>query len=140
LSQPARIVVIEDNPADIALLRVGLDYHEDPYLMDVLRDGAEALHFIQHQRTEGAPPHPCVIVMDMHLPKNDGPAVLEALRQSPSLAHIHVVVLTSVAAPHDEAVLSRLGISMYRAKPLHVDDWASLAGEILDICRERVAA
>lgn len=138
---PARILVMEDNPADVTLLRVALDHHSDDYRLDVLRDGAEALDFVRLQ-TEAIhdKPHPCVIVMDMHLPKHDGPAVLDALRKTPLMEHIHVVVLTSVTAPQDEAALRSLGIRLYRAKPIHVDDWISLAGEILDICHDRVVA
>jgi len=138
---PARILVMEDNPADVTLLRVALDHHSDDYRLDVLRDGAEALNFVRQQsEAQQDHAHPCVIVMDMHLPKHDGPAVLEALSQSPLMEHMRVVVLTSVTAPQDEEALRRLGIRLYRAKPIHVDDWISLAGEILDICHDRVVA
>lgn len=138
--RPARILVMEDNPADIALLRLALDHHEDAYLLEVLRDGGDALAFVQKQAKAADEPHPCVIVMDMHLPKHDAPTVLAAVRETPSLAHIKVVVLTSFAAPHDEQEVRRLGIRMYRTKPIHVDEWVSLAGEILDVCHDRVAA
>ena len=138
---PARILVMEDNPADVTLLRVALDHHRRDYKLDVLRDGAEALDFVRHlnEKLEDKA-HPCVIVMDMHLPKHDGPAVLEALRKSTLMEHIGIVVLTSVIAPKDEVQLRELGIRLYRAKPIHVDDWISLAGEILKICHDRVEA
>lgn len=132
---------MEDNPADVTLLRVALDQHRQDYKLDVLRDGAEALDFVRRQSEESHDKqHPCVIVMDMHLPKHDGPAVLQALRQSPLMDHLRVVVLTSVTAPKDELELRQMGIRLYRAKPIHVDDWISLAGEILSICHDGVTA
>jgi two-component system, chemotaxis family, response regulator Rcp1 len=134
---PAKILVMEDNPADVTLLRMALETHDDDYAIEVLRDGAEALAFIQRQRLRAEHPEPCVIVMDMHLPKHDAPTVLHALRDAPALAHIHVVVLTSVAAPADEAEVRQLGIRLYRTKPFEIDGWNALAGKILDICHNR---
>lgn len=134
---PAKILIMEDNPADVTLLRMALATHDDNYVIEVLRDGAEALAFIQRQRLRAEHPEPCVIVMDMHLPKHDAPTVLQALRAAPALAHIHVVVLTSVAAPKDEAEVRQLGIRLYRSKPFEIDAWNALAGKILDICHNR---
>ncbi len=134
---PARLLIIEDNPADVTLLRVALDQQREKYQIEVLRDGAEALDFVHRQRIEPEAHRPCVIVMDMHLPKHDGPAVLRAIRQTPALEHIQIVVLTGIAAPKDEAEVKRLGIQLYRTKPIHLDDWLSLAGQILEICRDK---
>ncbi|HYL75406.1 MAG TPA: response regulator [Bryobacteraceae bacterium] len=134
---PARILIIEDNPADVTLLRVALDQQGEEYRIEVLRDGAEALSFVHRQRIEPELQRPCVIVMDMRLPKHDGPAVLEAIRQTPALEHIQVVVLTGVAAPNDEAEVKRLGIRLYRTKPIHLDGWNQLARMILEICHDK---
>ena len=133
---PAKILVIEDNPADVVLLRLALDQHGEEYELEVLRDGAEAIQYVHDQRTKAADSEPCVIVMDMHLPKHDGPAVLHAIRHEPSLAHVHVVALTSVAAPKDETEVRRLGVRLYTSKPMDLDDWIQLARDILTICRE----
>jgi len=132
---PAIILAIEDNPADIYLLRHALDQHGEEYEMEVIDDGEEAINFVNRQRKLHEA-KPCVIVLDLHLPKHDGKAVLEAIRQEPLLAHIQVVALTSVAAPADEDQVRELGVSIYTAKPTHLDDWIMLAGRILEICRE----
>ena len=130
----ARILVIEDNQADIFLLRHALDEHTQDYELQVLRDGAEALLFVQEQRVMAGEPTPCAIVLDLHLPKHDGAAVLEAIRQAPSLAHIHVIALTSFASPAEETEVRNLGVSLYRSKPAELDEWIKLAGDILEIC------
>ena len=136
---PAKILVIEDNQADVFLLRHALDEQSENYELQVLRDGAEALLFIQEQRTLTSEPTPCAIVLDLHLPKHDGAAVLEALRQEPALAHVHVIVLTSFASPAEEIEVRTLGIRLYRAKPSELDDWIKLAADILEICRDGAA-
>lgn len=139
-TNPARIVMIEDNPADIHLLRLALDEHHEPYRLDVLRDGEEAIRFVTEQRTSAIEHEPCVIVLDLHLPKHDGTAVLQAIRHEPSLAGVHVVALTSIAAPKDESEVRQLGVRLYRTKPSDLDDWLELAGQILKICREPTLA
>ena len=135
-SDPARIVVVEDSPADVLLLRHALNQHDEAYELEVLKDGAEALAFIAAQRGYPPEPKPCVIVLDLHLPKHDGLAVLTALRKEPSLSHIRVVALSGFASPRDEAEVHSLGVRMYCEKPGDLDSWIALASDILRICRE----
>ena len=132
----ARILVVEDNQADVFLLRHALDEHEEEYQLEVLRDGAEAILFVEQQRKIGADPIPCAIVLDLHLPKHDGAAVLKAIRDEPTLAHIRVVALTSLASPAEETEVRNLGIRLYRAKPTDLDGWIQLARDILAICHD----
>jgi CheY-like chemotaxis protein len=137
---PAKIVVVEDNSADVFLLRHALDQHEQEYILDVLRDGEEAIDFVNRHRACGPNGEPCVIVLDLHLPKHDGTAVLKVIRQEPALAAVHVVALTTLASPKDEQEVRELGVRLYRAKPTLVEEWIKLAGEILDVCHEQARA
>jgi CheY-like chemotaxis protein len=139
-SSPAKIVVVEDNSADVLLLRHALDQHSQKYILDVLRDGEEAIEFVERHRAVGSAGEPCVIVLDLHLPKHDGTAVLKVIRQEPALASVHVVALTTLASPKDEQEVRDLGVRLYRAKPTLVDEWIKLAGEILAICHEQIRA
>jgi len=136
---PAKIVMVEDNSADVFLLRHALDQHQETYVLNVLRDGEEAIDFVNRQRSS-AEAEPCVIVLDLHLPKHDGTAVLKVIRQEPALASVHVVALTTLASPKDEQEVRDLGVRLYRAKPTLVEEWIRLAGEILEICREQTRA
>ena len=133
---PARILIIEDNAADVLILRHALDQHGEIYQLDVLRDGEEALRFINEQRRAPRDPQPCVIILDLHLPKHDGTTVLHALRDEPALTHVGVVVLTSLASPQDERKVLDFGVRLYKTKPSQLDGWISFAGEVLVICRE----
>jgi chemotaxis family two-component system response regulator Rcp1 len=138
-NKPAKILVIEDNPADVFLLRFALNYHKEKYELELLRDGDEAIRFVDEQRRLSADPEPYVIVLDLNLPKDDGKAVLKAIKQEPVLAHIQVVALSSFASPTDAAEIQGLGARLYRAKPMKLDDWIVLAGKILAMCREPIA-
>jgi len=133
---PARILMIEDNPADVSLLRYALDQQDDIYSLDVLRDGAEAIEFIRSQRSHNSSIDPCVMTLDLHLPKHDGTAVLRAIAETPSLSNLRVVVLTNLASPQEEREALGFDIRLYRVKPAELDGWVSLAAEILAICKE----
>ena len=135
-TNPAQLLVMEDNPADVHLLRLALDNHGEEYNLDLLRDGEEAIRFVHSQRMAPADPEPCVIILDLHLPRHDGKAVLRAIKQEPALAHIHVIALSSLPSPSDEEEVLRLGARVCRAKPMDLDEWLALASEILAICRE----
>lgn len=137
---PAKIVMVEDNAADVFLLRHALDQHGEHYTIDVLRDGEEAIAFVAQLRSAGSDAEPCVIVLDLHLPKHDGAAVLRTIRQEPALASVHVVALTTIASPKDEREVRDLGVRLYRSKPAQVDEWVKLAGEILQIWKEQAGA
>ena len=128
-----RILMIEDNPGDIAWLRHALNLQGAPYELVLLADGEMALRFVDEHRTGKHKPDPCVILLDLYLPKYDGLEVLRAIKRAPVLAHIHVVVLCGTASPVEEAEILALG-GIYRPKPAVWTHCLELAAEIFAIC------
>ena len=137
--QRPTILLIEDNSADVVLLRIGLDEVGEPYDLKVLEDGEAAMRFVNEHRNGIRPPHPCVIVMDLHLPRYNGVEILHAIRKAPALAHIHVVVLTSMASPSEEEELKALGGTCLR-KPSDLDLYFELAEEVMELCKNAATA
>jgi CheY-like chemotaxis protein len=133
-SKPAIIVMIEDSPADIALIRHALNEQAEPYELELLSDGEMALRFVEDHRSGKRKPDPCVILLDLHLPKTDGIEVLKAIKHAPVLAHIHVVIISGLASPKEEAAIEALG-GLYRQKPTAWKQCLQLAAEILAICK-----
>jgi len=117
--------MIEDNEADIEMLRFALDQHEEDYELEVLVDGEAALQFVHEHRTGVREPVPCVIVLDLHLPRYDGIAILHAIREAPPLEHIRILVLTGQASPHEEGEIATFGVS-YRKKPTALSELSDL--------------
>jgi chemotaxis family two-component system response regulator Rcp1 len=124
--------MIEDNPADIRLLRQALDQQELAYELCVLTDGESALRYLAEHCQAGA--HPCLIVLDLHLPRYDGAEVLRAIRSTPTLTRVDVAVLTTVASPSEEAAVLALGVSLYARKPSDWDDFIALGAQLLGLC------
>jgi CheY-like chemotaxis protein len=136
---PAKILVIEDNESEIGLLRHALDQSGEPYELEILNDGEEALRFVHEHRAGIREPKPCVILLDLYLPRYDGVAVLRAIRQAPALEHIHTLVLTGLATPDQQVEIANLG-ALYRRKPSGLTELAELAVEIIAICKNSSTA
>ena len=136
VNHPPTILVIDENSADVFLLRRGLDQLGEAYQLEILADGAAALQFIDEHRTGVREPNPCVILLDLRLPKHSGLEVLRAIKREPVLAHIKVVVMTSFASPKEEANIRSMG-AFCRVKPgpMSLSGYDELAAEVMEICK-----
>ena len=136
VSHPPTILVIDDNSADVFLLRRGLDQLGEAYQLEILADGDAALQFVDEHRTGVREPSPCVILLDLQLPKHKGMEVLRAIKREPALAHIQLVVMTSFASPKEEANIRSMG-AFCRVKPgpMSLRGYDELAAEVLEICK-----
>jgi CheY-like chemotaxis protein len=136
---PARIVLVDDNIADVKLLKMAFDERARNYQLEVLRSGEDALRFVEEHSGGGKHSDPCVILLDLNLPQYDGLVVLKAIKDSPELAHISVVVLSGFASPRQREEIESLG-AMYMQKPLELSDYFALGSKVIDICEGASAA
>ncbi|MGH9353338.1 MAG: response regulator, partial [Terriglobia bacterium] len=96
--EPIRILLVEDDASFVFLLKRALDAEHFRYDLITLSDGAEALAFIRKQRKSGRR-QPALIVMDLHLPKEDGIEILKELRRSAAFSDVPVAILSSSVSP-----------------------------------------
>jgi CheY-like chemotaxis protein len=129
----SKILLIDDNAADIKLLRFALNEQGEPYELEVLRTGEDAIRFITAHGKESSEPQPCVILLDLHLPRYDGIALLQAIKQSEELAHVKSVVLSGFASPAERARIEELG-AVYIQKPSELTHYLELGAKIIDMC------
>jgi len=117
-----RILVVEDNPADVHLLRLALERAELDCELIILEDGGEAMAMVQAPQDSqiGAPD---LAILDLNLPKNDGLEVLAAMRANPDFARIPVAVLSSSSSPRDRVKMEAFGIACYIIKPLGLEEY-----------------
>src|ERR1700683_3975102 len=94
-----RILLVEDNPADVHLWRLALKESGLNFELSVLLDGAEGLTFVRRQGKYSSAPRPDIAILDHMLPGNDGIEILAAIRSSQHLRSIPVVLITSFASP-----------------------------------------
>lgn len=131
----AKILVIEDNPSEVFLLRRALSAAaQNGVEVESLNDGEDALEFIVNHWKNREDFQPCVIVLDLHLPKHDGIEILRALQKDRDLSQIPVVVTTNSASPKEAAALQKMGLEC-RLKPKDLAEFAKLAIDLIEICK-----
>src|ERR1044071_9141880 len=100
-TRPYQILLAEDSAADVGIVRIALRDQNIDHVLHVARDGEEAITFIERADNNSNALGPDLLLLDMHLPKYDGEAILKRLRSSERYAQIPVVVMTSSDAPRD---------------------------------------
>jgi two-component system, cell cycle response regulator len=105
----ARILVIEDNPANLELMVYLIDAFG--HIAVSARDGQEGLY-------AAAQVKPDLILCDIHLPKIDGYEVVRRLKNDPCCCSIPTVAVTALAMAGDCDRVLRAGFDGYLAKPI----------------------
>ena len=120
-----RILLAEDNENDVELTLSALKECRLSNHVEVVRDGAEALDYIYRRgnyagRTDG---DPCVILLDIKMPKVDGIEVLKKIKSDPVLRKIPVVMLTSSREEADLAESYDRGVNAFVVKPVDFEQF-----------------
>src|SRR5918911_1483666 len=97
-----RILLVEDSPSDVRLIREALKDARVPVQIIVARDGVEATEHLK-QSEYGRALRPDLVLLDLNLPRKDGKEVLAEVKASPNLKQIPVLVMTSSRADEDIA-------------------------------------
>jgi two-component system, chemotaxis family, response regulator Rcp1 len=90
-NEPVRLLLVEDSGADIRLFQEILKTLTLQTYLDIVKDGEEALAFLQQQAPYAHAQRPNFIFLDMYLPKKSGFEVLVELEQDATLNTIPVV-------------------------------------------------
>ena len=125
-----RILVIDDNDADVYLLQKAFEHAGLDCEVTVIEDGADALAYVRSEGQYHSLRRPHVALLDLNLPKNEGTEVLEAMRASAHLSTVPVVVLTSSASPADRQRMTNLRVDRFITKPPNLEDFLQI-GEVV---------
>ena len=128
----SEILYVEDNPGEVFLLTDAVRKLDAQFQVRSLADGEQALRFLRTLDT-----HPCVIVLDLGLPKIDGSEVFRNLKSNPQLAAIPVVIF---AEPRVRARLTAGGPSpdLFLSKPMDLEGYKVIAQQIVALCVPQV--
>src|SRR5438552_1466846 len=107
------LLLVEDSPADVYLVREAMRREGLRVDWDIADDGEWAIRRIEEVDSNASAPCPDILLLDLNVPRRTGDEVLERIRQSPRLAHIPVVIMTSSASSADRDRLMRFGATEY---------------------------
>jgi CheY-like chemotaxis protein len=115
------IILVEDDDGHATLIernlrRAGLD---NGFVR--LRDGQEALdHFLAPASSVR---EPCIVLLDIQMPRVDGVEVLRRLKNDPRTATLPVVMLTTTDDPREVERCYQLGCNVYVTKPVEYEQF-----------------
>jgi CheY-like chemotaxis protein len=116
------ILIADDDPDDLfftkrVLVKAGV---KNPLVP--LHDGEEVIKFLITALTEmpKADPKPCLLLLDIKMPRRDGFEVLEWIRNQKALDALKIVILSGSDEPRDRERASDLGADDYLVKPADV--------------------
>lgn len=116
--QPKTVLLAEDNHALRTVMRTRLIHAG--FLVVATGDGADALDRAREIR-------PDLVVLDWVMPKMQGDAVCQAIREDPHLADTPVIMLTGRSAQRDIETGFEIGADEYITKPFELDELIATA-------------
>jgi two-component system response regulator len=115
------ILLVEDNPSDIALTRRALERARVVNQVVVKEDGQDALEYLGLSGVPGGLEGgdlPALTLLDLNLPRVSGLEVLRRVRADGRTRRMPVVILTSSSEENDIGAGYDLGVNSYMCKPV----------------------
>ena len=120
------ILLVEDDRVDAMTVQRALKELKVMNQLDIAGDGEEALAFLRDPENE----RPCIILLDLNMPRMNGIEFLEVIKQDQALKRIPVVVLTTSAEEQDKVDSFSLGVAGYMVKPVDYEQFVEVVRTI----------
>jgi chemotaxis family two-component system response regulator Rcp1 len=128
------ILLVEDNKADIYLIKEAFKTSLLLHQIITVRDGIAALAYLSQSGEYLQAPLPDLILLDLNLPKKDGKEVLAEIKSHPKLKNIPIIVLTTAKNEQDILQNYDLETTHYITKSRNLDQLFQIVKMIEDFC------
>lgn len=125
-SQPVEILLVEDNEDDAVIIQEVFADMRLATLINVVRDGEEALAYLQRQGKYKVVRMPDIVLLDINMPKKNGFEVLEEMKKDPRLQSLPVIMLTTSYREEDVVRSYAKGACSYMHKLVDLDQFKQL--------------
>jgi CheY-like chemotaxis protein len=130
--QPIEVLLVEDDPGDVLLIREAFDFNKVHNNLNVVSDGEQALDYLRGTGDYAGRIRPDLVLLDLNLPRKDGREVLAEVKSDPQLRTIPIVVLTTSEAEEDVLKSYQLHANAYVTKPVDFERFVSIVRQIDD--------
>lgn len=120
---PRQILIVEDNPGDVRLMREALREALPEVLIQVAGDADQALAYLRREGSHANATRPSLIFLDFNLPKSGSRMLLRTIKEDEELRLIPVAVLTTSDAERDIRDAYELHANCYLRKPIDLDNF-----------------
>jgi CheY-like chemotaxis protein len=130
--KPIKILLVEDNEGDILLTSEALNESKIHVKLSVVKDGWEALNYLEKKESYQNVTMPDLILLDVNLPKLNGHELLKSIKTNESLKQIPVIMLTTSSSENDVLMSYKNHANCYITKPVDVNDFLKVVSSIED--------
>lgn len=129
------VLYADDDPDDLALVSEAFTKYSSNVTLVTVPDGAEALAFLQRLTPDD--PLPCLIILDVNMPRLNGKETLLQLRQIDRFEDVPVILFTTSSMHFDKAFADKNGAG-FISKPLNSRQMSLIIDQFIDHCAEEV--
>ncbi len=126
------VLLVEDDPGDVLLVKDAFEDHKVGNALSVVSDGVEAMQYVRGEGSHASAARPDLILLDLNLPRKSGIEVLAEIKGDPQLFTIPVVVLTTSEAEEDVLAAYKLHANAYITKPVDFERFSQIVHQIDD--------
>lgn len=128
MTRRPRLLLVDDSEADLFLLEAALADYGEPLDIALAHDGEEAMAALEDAARLGRLPD--LVVLDLNMPRMGGFDVLGAVRATPALRELRVIIFTTSAARSDELRAHELGATAFMTKPMGLGEFMALGSRL----------
>ena len=126
------ILCADDDEDDIQMLQEAIKEVDGRYQLLKAHDGVDALNQLNALKATGS--LPCLVVLDINMPKMDGRQTFISIRSNEAFAGIPVVIFSTSSSPLDKMFFARKDVE-YITKPINYDFLVEVAKKLLSYCK-----
>jgi CheY-like chemotaxis protein len=133
-----KILLADDDAEDRTILGDAMSELSQDDVLRFAVNGEEALEIVEEAHNRGH--QPCIIVLDLNMPRLNGSQTLAALKKDPRFSDIPVIIFSTSINPIEQEKCLLLGAQAYLVKPVSYRECLEMAKTFLGFCGSGVEA
>lgn len=131
-SRTLKILLVEDNDAEVYQISDAIKSHNENHQVEVFRDGVSVVKFLEEKKSSFGNNYPDLVILDLNLPQHSGRKLISDIKNHGELKSTPIIVLTSSDMEKDIKNSYREKISSYIVKPPEYEELLRAIRSALD--------
>ena len=133
--QIKKILIADDDPEDISIIKDAMELLKAVDVICPAKNGEHAFEVLQKSLESST--KPCLIVLDLNMPKMNGIQTLRKLKTDERFKDIPVIIYSTSVNPLEKETCLQLGAHSYISKPVSYKESIETAKLFLQFCNLR---
>lgn len=129
------VLYADDDSDDVQLVREAFCQYSENVELVTVDDGLEAVAYLKNLSADE--PAPCLIILDINMPRMDGKEALLKIRQIKHFEHIPAILFTTSSQPRDKEFAEKYEAG-FLTKPIDYTQMDVIASKFIQHCSEEI--